>query len=186
VTRSNQQQKNFFATLFDFNFTSFITLRFLKVIYGILVALILLGGAVFFFSGLASRTGLGVVFALVVAPLATLAYLIMTRISLEVIAMFFRIGDNTALTVQLLGGGNQMPQGGYPPPYGYAAPPGGPVPWGGPTGSPFAPDPALQYGQPTTGYPPVPPSGPYEGPVPPAPPRDASGHSEWGPTTPSH
>ena len=178
MTPPHQQQKSFFATLFDFGFTSFITLRFLKVIYGILVALILLTGAIFFFSGLASGSALGVVFGLIVAPLATLVYLIMTRIGLEVIAMFFRIGDNTALTVQILGGANQPPRG-YGPPHGAS------VAWGGPTGAPFAADPGAQYGQPTAGYPPVPPAGSHPGPIPPAPPQDASGQSWWGPSTPS-
>ena len=44
MTTSNSQQKNFIASLFDFGFTSFVTLRFLKVIYAIFVVLILLVG----------------------------------------------------------------------------------------------------------------------------------------------
>lgn len=178
MTIPNPQQKSFFATLFDFDFTSFITLRFLKVIYGILVALILLTGAIFLFGGLASGSGLGILFGLVVAPLATLVYLIMTRIGLEVIAMFFRIGDNSALTVQLLGGANQ-------PPRGYGAPPGASVAWGGPAGAPYPADPAAQYGQPTAGYPFGPAAGPHPGPIPPTPPQDGSGESPWGPSAPS-
>ncbi len=178
VITPNGEQKSFFASLFDFQFTSFITLRFLKVIYAVLVAVILLGGVVFLIAGLASGTASGVLVGLIVAPLATLFYLILARIYLEVIAMFFRIGDNTSLAVQLLGG-NRPGQGQQ---YGYGQPWGAPAP-GGPAGQP----PASQYGPPPTGYrqPPAgyeqPPSG-YGQQAPP--PADPYGQQGWGPTPP--
>ena len=179
VITPNGEQKSFFASLFDFQFTSFITLRFLKVIYAVLVAVILLGGVVFLIAGLASGTASGVLVGLIVAPLATLFYLILARIYLEVIAMFFRIGDNTSLAVQLLGG-NRPGQGQQ---YGYGQPWGGAPAPGGPAGQP----PASQYGPPPTGYrqPPAgyeqPPSG-YGQQAPP--PADPYGQQGWGPTPP--
>ena len=139
MTTSNSQQKNFIASLFDFGFTSFVTLRFLKVIYAIFVVLILLVGVLVLITSFRSG-GIGVVGGLIVAPIITVFYLVLTRITFEVIAMFFRIGDNTYLAVQLLSGGRagQWAQGGQPgygppAPYGSPAVPG--AQWGYGTGS---------------------------------------------------
>ena len=90
----------------------------------------------------------------------------LTRITFEVIAMFFRIGDNTFLAVQLLSGGRagqwaQGAQPGYGPPAPYGSPAVPSAPWGygtgagdtagAPTGSPYgAPQPT--YGQPQPNY----------------------------------
>ncbi len=168
MTTSNSQQKNFLASLFDFGFTSFVTLRFLKVIYAIFVVLILLGGLFVLIGGLSTGNALTIIGVIIFAPLVTLVYLVFARIMFEVIAMFFRIGDNTFLAVQLLGGGRggqwgQGPQPGYGPPaqYGSQAVPN--APWGygaapsetagAPTGAPYgsaAPQP--NYGQPQGNY----------------------------------
>ncbi len=127
MTTTNSQQKNFLASLFDFGFTSFVTLRFLKVIYAIFVVLILLGGLFFLIGGLSTGNGLAIIGAIIFAPLVTLVYLVFARIMFEVIAMFFRIGDNTFLAVQLLGGRGgqwgQGPQPGYGPPAPYGSQP---------------------------------------------------------------
>lgn len=133
MSTSNTQEKTFLASLFDFGFTSFVTLRFLKVIYTIFVVLILLGGVFALIAGLSTGSAIGIIGAIIFAPLITLVYLVVTRIAFEVIAMFFRIGDNTALTVQLLRGGNPGqwnpgPQPGFgpPPQYGGQAYPSAP------------------------------------------------------------
>lgn len=141
------ETKGFFSGLFDFGFTSFITLRFMKVIYAILVVLILLAGAIFLIGGLSAlvngeASGL---LLLIVAPLVTLLYLVMARIWMEMIALFFRIGENTSImasAVQGPGGGTTVgaaggPSGSTPPP------PGG---WGAPTPPPApGPGPAGPY-----------------------------------------
>ncbi len=118
------EAKGFFAALFDFGFTSFITLKFLKVIYAVLVGLILLGGLISFFA-LLSRGGFFVVLALVVAPVVTLVYLVLARVSLEAVALFFRIGENTSIMAgqASMTGGSPMGDG-----------PLGGSPWGGPAG----------------------------------------------------
>ena len=56
MTTNNTQQKNFLASLFDFGFTSFVTLRFLKVIYAIVVVVVLLAGLAFLIVGLSTGT----------------------------------------------------------------------------------------------------------------------------------
>lgn len=107
------EAKGFFAGLFDLGFTSFITLKFIRVIYTVLVTLILLAALVFFLVFL-FRGGAGVLVALVGVPVVTLLYLVSARVSLELIALFFRIGENTTLMASamtvgsgpVLGGGN--------------------------------------------------------------------------------
>jgi hypothetical protein len=95
---SQIETKGFFASLFDFGFTSFITLKFLSVIYGVVVVLILLTSVVLFIASL-SQGGIYAVLAILVIPIVTLLYLVVTRVSLEIVALFFRIGENTSLMV---------------------------------------------------------------------------------------
>lgn len=88
--------KGFFAALFDFSFTSFITLKFLKVIYALLVAMIVLTGLVSLLVSV-SQGGAFIFVGLILVPLMTLVYLIFARVALESVAMFFRIGENTSV-----------------------------------------------------------------------------------------
>jgi hypothetical protein len=161
MTTNNTQQKNFLASLFDFGFTSFVTLRFLKVIYAIVVVVVLLAGLAFLIAGLSTARGASILFVIIFAPLVTLVYLIFVRVTFEIIAMFFRIGDNTFLAVQLLRGGNPGgqwnpgPQPGFgpPPQYGTQAFPGAPAPYNyGPSGNEPSTGPTAPTG-PTFGAP---------------------------------
>jgi hypothetical protein len=194
MTPPNSSQKSFLASLFDFGFTSFVTLRFLKVIYAIMVVLILIGGAFFLIAGLSSGTSYGILGGVIFAPVFTLVYLIFTRIMFEIIAMFFRIGDNTFLAVQLLGSGKPGQSGsgaqpgfGTPPGYGAQAVPDAPWGYGPPAGGATT---APQYGSPQPNYgPPQPNYGPpndvtrgqYVDPETPPPPPGQEG---WGQTPP--
>ena len=127
------EAKGLFAGLFDLGFTTFITLKFLRVIYIVLMVLILLGGLVFLLRGLTQGGGTAVA-ALVLVPVFMLLYLVFARIYLELIALFFRIGENTSIIAAHLAGGatggstppgGSPSPGGYPPPggYGYGTPP---------------------------------------------------------------
>ena len=120
MSSSQLETKGFFSGLFDFGFTSFITLRFLKVIYTILVGLILLTGVVFFIAAI-SQGGVGVVVAIVLVPIATLLYLVIARVYMELVALFFRIGENTSIMARALSNGSTPP--GHQPPGGYQQPP---------------------------------------------------------------
>jgi hypothetical protein len=135
------ESRGLFGSLFDFGFTSFITLRFLRVIYAILVALVLLIGLAILVGGLA-QGGLVAVAAVIAAPLAALLYLIFIRIALEAVALFFRIGENVSLIAESLtrldsanrastwGAGGEAPYGTSG--YGHAANPPGSPPAGDP------------------------------------------------------
>ena len=113
------ETKGFFASLFDFGFTSFITLKFLRLIYAVLVVLILLTGVVFFVASIA-QGGLYILFAIVIVPILTLIYLVLTRVSMEMVAIFFRIGENTnlmAASAGVAGPTNEGPRSGVGGPY---------------------------------------------------------------------
>lgn len=90
------QSRNFLASLFDFSFTSFVTLRFIKVLYGVFMAIAGLIALALFFA-LASRGGLGIVLALIVGPVAFLIYLLVYRVILEFVVVIFRIAENTSI-----------------------------------------------------------------------------------------
>jgi uncharacterized protein DUF4282 len=132
MSQGQLEGKGFFAALFDFGFTSFITLKFLKVIYAILVTLILLTGLVFFVAALA-RGGATAVLAIIGVPLVTLLYLIIARVYMEIIALFFRIGENTSIIARNFG-----PAAGGPP---YPT-----APQGDPFGDPYGPGPSSSPG----------------------------------------
>jgi hypothetical protein len=120
MANTSMESKSFFANLFDFSFTSFITLRFMKWIYAILVGLILLLGFIFFMTGLVQGEASGIFFAFIVVPVATLFYLIFARVSLEMVALFFRIGENTSqIASSLRGSTPPAPPSGWGPPGAY-------------------------------------------------------------------
>jgi len=124
MATSTMESKGFFACLFDFGFTSFITLKFLRLIYGLLVGLIILGAVVFLIAGL-SQGGATAALALIGVPAITLVYLVFTRISMEVIALFFRIGENTTIMAAAASGQTPPPPAAGPG-YGTFGGPGDP------------------------------------------------------------
>lgn len=114
MTSAQFQAKGFFAGLFDFSFTTFITLKFLRVISIVLMVFSVIGGLALFVS-LASRGAGGLLLGLMLAPLVVLLYVVVARIYLELIALLFRIGENTSLLVQQ-GGASPATSGyGFPP-----------------------------------------------------------------------
>jgi hypothetical protein len=95
---TSAEEPGFFAALFDLEFKSFVALRFIKVIYVIAIVFIGLAGLVLFFVALTN----GDVITAILALVFMVFYLIMIRMSLEVIALLFRIGqDATAIRKSL-------------------------------------------------------------------------------------
>jgi hypothetical protein len=96
-------QKGFFAGIFDFSFTIFVTTRIIKVLYCfylVAVALMFVGGIV---SGLiivvggasaesAGAAGVGLL-QIIMAPIVALIALIYGRVLFECIAVFFRVAE---------------------------------------------------------------------------------------------
>lgn len=95
-------QNSFFGTLTDFSFSSFVTTRFIKLLYAFLWLLALLNGfAVFLlvsgwgWEGGTAGTALGVALGAVAGFVVFLLNLILGRIFLEILVVVFRIAENT-------------------------------------------------------------------------------------------
>ena len=124
MTTSAQGQRGLLSSLFDFGFTTFITLTFLRVIYAVVMVVIGLMGLVLFIT-LASYGGLAVLGALVVVPIVTLLYLVLARVGMETVALFFRMGED----LSALRRATAPPASG--PDLGFGWPAGGPGGFGG-------------------------------------------------------
>lgn len=99
---STEDAKGFFGALFDFSFGSYITLKFIKLIYIVATALIGLVVLVFVVMGLASGNAGTILASIIMVPLFGLFYLIWTRIMLEIVAIIFAIGGDASSIRALL------------------------------------------------------------------------------------
>ncbi len=90
------EEKGFFARLFDLSFNEFITTKIIKVLYIIAIIGAAVGALFVLFGGFASRSFMGAVMGLILAPLAFLLYVIMARVWMEVLIVMFRIAEHTA------------------------------------------------------------------------------------------
>ncbi|MCO6501876.1 MAG: DUF4282 domain-containing protein [Acidimicrobiales bacterium] len=98
---TNTQTGSFFGALFDTSFSNLITMRFLKVIYTVILVLSGLGVLVWVFA--AFDAGGAVAFVSLIVGLAGwLLYVILIRVSLEVIAVLFKISENTSRMTEAL------------------------------------------------------------------------------------
>jgi hypothetical protein len=92
-------EKGFIAALFDFSFSSFITTKLMKVIYGVLLAVAMLAAFGLFMTGvneIGSRYGSalrGVLF-MILSPVAAVLYVIVARLYCELIVVLFRIAES--------------------------------------------------------------------------------------------
>jgi len=92
------EEKGFVASLFDLQFESFVALRFIRVIYLVSMIFIGLGAVGLFVAGISDGN-----FLTAFGALAFLfVYLILIRVWLEVIAMLFRIGENTTAMKEMM------------------------------------------------------------------------------------
>lgn len=89
--------KNFFGSLFDFSFRSFVTPQVIQIYY--VVGLVVLGIGVLFglisaIITIASDWVLLGLFQLIMVPIMGFVYLLLLRMGLELVANFFRIGED--------------------------------------------------------------------------------------------
>lgn len=87
------------GALLDFGFTKFVTLGVVKFVYMLGMLLIALGFVGFLISAFSMGT-MAVIGVIIVGPIAALLYLLMFRISLELIVILFRIEGNTSKLVE--------------------------------------------------------------------------------------
>jgi hypothetical protein len=120
-------ERTFFSSLFDISFTSFVTMRIIKVIYVITLVLIGLAALGFIVAAFADSIGAGLFVLLIVAPLLSLLYVIYARVLLELVMAIFRIMEHTGEQVTLLraqaGGAAGAPTTPMPAPTPPASPP---------------------------------------------------------------
>ena len=100
-----EEEKGFWASLFDFSFSYFITQQIVALIYGIgivvgfLVMLVYMLGAVGVtvagsVAGVRQAGGVGILMV-ILAPLGFFLYVVVLRLYLELIVVLFRIAANT-------------------------------------------------------------------------------------------
>ena len=100
----------FFRALFDFNFSSFITMKLIKPLYIVFVALVGLGALMM----LMTMLRVSPIVAILVVPLWFLFSVVSVRIWMEALVLLFDINDR----VESLAAGQQRPQvnpGALPP-----------------------------------------------------------------------
>jgi hypothetical protein len=93
-TRQSAGQKNFFAALFDFSFTSFINSRVIKILYVLVVIMTGLGALVSTFAAFKVNGTFGLLTLVIVDPLYIIIVLTLWRVFLEALIVFFRMGED--------------------------------------------------------------------------------------------
>ena len=101
------QDQSFFQGLFDFSFSTFITQKLIKVIYGLGIVLMGLSAVIYIFGSFGAGFTTGIT-SLVLAPIGLLVAVIVLRIYLEIAIVLFRIADSTQQIAASKG-----PQGGH-------------------------------------------------------------------------
>jgi hypothetical protein len=92
-------KKGFFVALFDFSFSSFVTTKVLKVLYGLwllVVVFVLIGGIIGAVTQMTSRYGdvLTGLLMLILSPVGAFLTLILGRMYFELIIVAFRVAEN--------------------------------------------------------------------------------------------
>lgn len=95
-------EKGFFASLFDFSFSSFVTPKLIKVLFILLLVVLGFFYLIFGISLASQDSNLGVLWFLVLGPLMIFIYSLIYRVLLELIMVIFRIYENSRDQVALL------------------------------------------------------------------------------------
>jgi len=113
------QEKGIIALLFDFGFTDFITKKLIRFLYMAAVLFAGFGSLIVVIKGFSEGAMAGVG-ALVLAPVLFVFWVVMTRISLELMMVVFRIADYARIVADATEGGassdiQQAQNAGTPP-----------------------------------------------------------------------
>jgi Domain of unknown function (DUF4282) len=90
----------FFESLFDFSFTSLVTTKLIKVLYGLSIAVLALGSLFFVLIAFSASSTAGAFMLIFGAPLFFLLGVCYTRVMLEIMIVLFRIAEHTAEIAQ--------------------------------------------------------------------------------------
>jgi len=86
----------FLGSLFDFNFSSFVTPVVIKILYVLAIILVFLIAVGMVIQGFDLSTERGVITLVILAPLYFFVSILSIRIGLELVMVIFRIGENIA------------------------------------------------------------------------------------------
>lgn len=92
-------EKGFFARLFDFSFSEFITTSIIKIIFALVVVFSAIAVLMMLVTGFRGGALTGIL-ALILSPLAFLLYVLLGRVWCELIIVVFRIAENTGRLVE--------------------------------------------------------------------------------------
>ena len=96
-------QPSFFASLFDFSFSRFVTLRLVKFLYVIAIVALVIVVLVVIAAGFTEAvSGVETVGYLVLGPVLGFLYLLLIRVWLELVVVVFRIGETATEVRDLL------------------------------------------------------------------------------------
>jgi len=109
------RETSFLGALFDFSFRSFVTLRIVRFLYAVAVVLLAVGTVAAVVGGVATgRNALEMAGFLLLAPIGAFLYLLIIRVSLELMVVIFRIGETQGQILEALRG-RGIPPGSSPP-----------------------------------------------------------------------
>ncbi|MBC8180325.1 DUF4282 domain-containing protein [candidate division KSB1 bacterium] len=92
--------QDFFNALFDFSFKEFVTIKIIKVIYGLGIFFAAIGALAVLVKGFQASFLLGIL-ALFLTPVVFIIYTILVRVYLEVVIVLFRISEDVRTISEL-------------------------------------------------------------------------------------
>ena len=90
--------QGFLGSIFDLSFTEFITIRIIKFLFILGIIFAAIGTLLLIVTGFSNGIGAGIL-SLVLSPLIFLVYVLLARVSCEMIIVIFRIAENTGRLV---------------------------------------------------------------------------------------
>jgi hypothetical protein len=80
----------------DFSFTSFVTSKIIKLLYGLSIVGAGVLGLILIIAGFGMSTLTGLLMLLIVAPLVVIVSIIYSRVLLEIVIVIFRVSEHSA------------------------------------------------------------------------------------------
>lgn len=97
---AGKSQPGFFARLFDFSFETFITPTIIKALFIIYLVVIALTAITLVIVGFTQSALLGILMLIIGVPIFGFIYILVGRVWLELVIIFFRIHENTDALVE--------------------------------------------------------------------------------------
>jgi hypothetical protein len=92
AAREPFESGTFIASLFDFSFSSLVTLRVIRVLYVLITILFSLAAIIGILAALVRHTPADIVLAVIIIPITYLIYLTLARIGMEILIVLFNLG----------------------------------------------------------------------------------------------